>query len=185
MKYAVSAPTPEPISLVEAKAHLRIDNGDLIEDGVIVTPLITAAREYCENITGRALAPQTITAYPDDWGPWRLPRPPVVSIESIKYYDRDSAEYTLETSAYQLDKVGNALFILKTPAVSLREINPIEIVYKAGEACPMAVRQAMLLLIGHWYQSREAIAQAGIKVYSVELELGVKRLLNQYKVWWL
>lgn len=182
MKYAVSAVTLEPITLVEAKAHLRIDNGDLLEDGVIVTPLITAAREYCENITGRALCPQTITAYPDDWGPWRLPRPPLLSIEKIQYYDAQNTVYSL--TDYQIDTAEGVVHVLTLPSVNLRAVNPIEITYKAGGACPMGVRQAMLLLIGHWYQSREAIATAGIKIYSEPLELGVKRLLNQYKVWW-
>jgi hypothetical protein len=37
----------------------------------------------------------------------------------------------------------------------------------------------MLLLIGHWYQNREAVGEAG-----GEIEMGVKRLLNQYREWW-
>jgi uncharacterized phiE125 gp8 family phage protein len=181
MKYAVNtAPAAEPIHLVEAKLHLRTVTGDTSEDAMIISPLITAAREYCENVTGRALATQTITAYPEAWGLWRLPRAPVISVASIKYYDEDNAEYTLAAADYQLDTVDGQVLILDEPGTALRELNPIAVEYVAGYTdCPMTVRQAMLLLIAHWYQNREAVGDVG-----EELAIGVKRLLNQHKEWW-
>ena len=180
MKYAVTtAPTVEPIHLTEAKLHLRTVTGDTSEDSLLIGPLVTSAREYCENVTGRALAAQTIKAYPDDWGLWQLPRTPIVSVTSIKYYDEDNTEYTLTAADYQLDTVDGLVLILEEPSTALRELNPIVIEYTAGADCPKAVRQAMLLLIGHWYQNREAVGEAG-----GEIEMGVKRLLNQYREWW-
>lgn len=47
----------EPISLTDAKSYLRVDFPD---EDVVIAPLITRAREYAEQITGRALATQTI-----------------------------------------------------------------------------------------------------------------------------
>jgi uncharacterized phiE125 gp8 family phage protein len=181
MKYAVyTAPTVEPVHLVEAKLHLRTVTGDTSEDDLLIAPLVTAAREYCENVTGRALAAQTIMAYPDDWGLWRLPRSPVVSVTSIKYYDEDNTEATLAAADYQVDTVDGLISILEEPSTSLRALNPIVVEYVAGyTACPKVVRQAMLLLIAHWYQNREAVGEAG-----GEIEIGVKRLLNQYREWW-
>jgi uncharacterized phiE125 gp8 family phage protein len=191
MKYAVTtAPTVEPVTLADAKVHLRTVTGDTSEDAAVITPLITAAREYCENVTGRALAAQTVKAYPEAWGLWRLPRPPFSTITSIKYYDLDDTETTLAAADYQVDAVDGLVLILEEPAVTLRELNPIVVEYAAGAGTiPMAVRQAMLLLIAHWYQNREAVQadlSRAMRVGSVsrEVDYSVARLLSQYKVWW-
>lgn len=187
MKYAVAtAPTTEPISLADTKMHLRTVTGDTSEDNAIITPLIQAAREYCENITGRALASQTVKAYPDDWGPWRLPRPPLIAVTSIKYYDEDGTEYTLAAMDYQVDAVDGKIHIIDKPNVTLRGLNPIVVEYTCGyttgNALPAVFRQAMLLLIGHWYTNREAV-QTGA-VTAVEIEITTRALLRQYKDWW-
>lgn len=183
MKYAVTTePTVEPVTISDAKAHLRTLAGDITEDESVIFPLITAAREYCENITGRALASQTIKAYPDSWGLWRLPRPPLTAVTSVKYYDKDNAEYTLAAANYQVDTVDGIILILEEPSVALRELNPIVVEYTAGySTCPKTIRQAMLLLIAHWYQNREAVVVGQV---STEVEITVGRLLKQWKVWW-
>lgn len=187
MKHAVTiAPTAEPIYLEEAKIHLRTITGDTSEDSVIITPLIQAAREYCENITGRALALQTVKAYPNDWELWRLPRPPLIAVTSIKYYGEDDTEYTLDAADYQVDTVDGLVSILEKPNITLRGLNPIVIEYTCGyttgNALPMAIRQALLLLIGHWYTNREAVTPGATT--SVEIDLTTRALLRQYKVWW-
>jgi uncharacterized phiE125 gp8 family phage protein len=191
MKYAVTtAPTAEPLHLVEAKQHLRTVTGDTSEDGLLISPLITAARDYCENVTGLALAPQTIQAYPTGWGLWRLPRPPIISVTSIKYYDEDNTVSTMAATDYQLDTVDGLVLILEEPSTVLRELNPIVIEYKAGyTTLPMLIRQAMLLLVAHWYQNREAInvdlaKSIRVDANAQEISYSVRRLLSQYKVWW-
>lgn len=194
MKYAVTtAPAAEPVTLAEVKVHLRTVEGDTSEDAAIITPLITAAREYCENVTGRALAAQTVKAYPESWGLWRLPRPPIVSVTSITYYGRDNTPQVLPASAYQVDTVDGLVNILNPHGTDLRALNGIEIEYTAGyTACPKAIRQAILLLVGHWYQNREAVGITGLDVarsmrvgtVSREVDLSVARLLSHYKAWW-
>lgn len=187
IKYAVTtAPTAEPITLADAKVHLRTVTGDTSEDSAIITPLIQAAREYCENVTGRALAAQTVKAYPEAWGLWRLPRPPLNTVTSIKYFDEDGTEYTLATTDYQVDTVDGKIDIIERPNVTLRDLNPIVAEYTCGyttgNALPMAIRQAMLLLIGHWYTNREAVMTGATT--SVEVDLTARALLRQYKAWW-
>lgn len=183
MKYAVTtAPTVEPVTISEAKAHLRTLPGDVSEDDTIIIPLITAAREYCENITGRALATQTIQAYPETWGLWRLPRPPLAAVTSVKYYDTGGAEHILAATGYQVDTVDGQILVLEAPSATLRDLNPIEVEYAAGyTTCPKTIRQAMLLLIGHWYVNREAVVVGQV---STEVQITVDRLLRQWKVWW-
>ena len=134
-------PAVEPLSLEEVKLHLRNNPGDTSEDKDIIAPLISAAREYCENYCGKSFAEQSITAYPEVSGTMTLPRGPVISVN-------------------------------KPGAV---------ITYTAGyEETPYLVRQAMLLLIGHWYTNREAVIQGS----TTEIDIAVRAMLNQYKGWW-
>ena len=52
----ITPPVAEPVTLELAKQHLRVDFDD--DDGYI-TGLITAARQYCEKVTRRAIFNQT------------------------------------------------------------------------------------------------------------------------------
>ncbi len=62
-----TAPTVEPLSLVEAKSHLRVD---ITDDDALITSLVTAARQYAEQITRRAFIAQRWTSALDTF-----PRP--------------------------------------------------------------------------------------------------------------
>src|SRR5690242_5035242 len=60
MPYQVTVqPASEPITISQAKRHLRVDWGD---DDAYITDLITAARQWCENGLRRALITQTLQA---------------------------------------------------------------------------------------------------------------------------
>lgn len=186
MRYVAGAvaTADEPVTLADAKLHLRTITGDTTEDSAIITPLIVAAREYCENITGRALAKQTIKAYPERFSSlMELPRTPIRSITSVKYTDASGATTTMDAANYALDGEYGRLLFYTIPSFAPRAMNPIEIEYDAGfTAAPKLIRQAMLLLIGHWYTNREAV-QTGA-VTAVEIEITTRALLRQYKDWW-
>ncbi len=185
MNYSIAtAPAVEPVTLADAKVHLRTITGDASEDAAIITPLITAAREYCENITGRAFAAQTIEAYPDRFAPIiELPRSPVISVTSVVYTDADGNETTMDAGDYLVDGKFGRIAFKKIPSFNPAILNPIKITYTAGlESVPRTVRQAMLLLIGHWYENREAVVVGAVA--AVKIELAVKNLLNQSRAWW-
>ncbi len=156
----------EVVTLDEAKAHLRIIPDDDSEDQLIILPLISAAREYCENYTGRAFALQSITALADDAGTITLPRCPVKSVESVTA-DGEAIIFTADT---------------KRGTVTVDKANSV-ITYTAGGHTPFLVRQAMLLLIGHWYANREAVVAASTAVPH-EIEMAAQSMLRQYKGWW-
>lgn len=179
----VTPPETEPVSLDAVKLHLRLIPGDDSEDEQIITPLITMAREFCENVTGRALSPQTIAAYPpSDMQRVLLPMPPLVEVERINTYDEAGNSRTLAQDAYTVDTV-DGLVTLGTLPGNLRTHNPVEIIYRTGrENIPGPIRQAILLLVGHYYENREAVKVGAIA--SIEVQLTAKTLLNQYKVWW-
>lgn len=157
-------PAVEPLSLEEVKLHLRNNPGDTSEDKDIIAPLISAAREYCENYCGKSFAEQSITAYPEVSGTATLPRGPVISVDSVTV-DGEAVEYTADVRR-------GTVTVNKPGAV---------ITYTAGyEETPYLVRQAMLLLIGHWYTNREAVIQGS----TTEIDIAVRAMLNQYKGWW-
>jgi len=84
----VTQPTEEPLTLDEAKQHLRVDIED---DDSLILSLIKVAREYAETVTGRKLITQTWKYYLDDWPTDKdyieIPFPPLQSISSITYTD--------------------------------------------------------------------------------------------------
>lgn len=157
----------EPVTLDAVKLHLRLLPDDTEEDLEILLPLISAAREYAENYTGKAFATQRITVSADEDGTITLPRLPVIEIESVTADDK-KVEYT-----------ANA----KNGTVNVG-VAGAEIVYTAGtQNVPFLARQAMLLLVGHWYANREAVTTL-INVKPTEMELAVRAMLNQQKEWW-
>ena len=184
MNYVLGDVNVEPLTLTEVKDHIRIIAGDCTEDITVLQPLITAAREFCENRTGLSLAQKTIEAYPSAFASeLSLPRPPVVSVESITYTDGDGRTNTLDPSKYAVDTITGRVVFLEIPDCELSKVNPIKITYTAGSCnIPMTIRQAMLLLIGHWYTNREAVVVGAVA--SADVSLTVNALLNQHKRWW-
>lgn len=175
----------EPITLTEAKLHARID-GD-IEDGLVLN-MITAAREYCENYTGRSFASKTLEYYLDSFplGEISLPRRPVTSVSSISYKDYEGTETTLTANTDYIVNVDSGKIALpygkSWPTFTPYPLNPIKITYLTGDAgaFPGPVKTAMLLLIGHWYANREAGGSV-----SSEVVFSVRSLLDQYRDrWW-
>lgn len=182
MRYSISTPpTVEPVTLTAAKLHLRVTHN--AEDALIAA-LIVAAREYCEGVTRRALATQTLEAYMARW-PARsymeLPRPPLQSVTSVKYTDSTGAEHTL--TDYIVDTNSGRVWLSdggSWPGETLAPVNPIKVRYVAGYTnAPESLKQAMLLLIGHWFLNREATGEV-----AGPLAFAVSALLSLYRARW-
>ncbi|HLO41015.1 MAG TPA: head-tail connector protein [Phycisphaerales bacterium] len=197
MKLAVVTPPAEmPITLVEAKAHCRVDIDD---DDTLINRCIAAAVDMVEKASGRALVTQTLRMSLDSF-PWdnercahdpvRLPRPPLQSIESFEYTDSTGATQVLAPEDYQLDvdaapgelhpAVGESW-----PSTQSGKINAVRITYVAGygdaEDVPAGLKQAVLLLVGHWYENRETVAVGTI---SKELEQAFGSLVGSFWHGW-
>lgn len=189
--YLKTAPTIEPISVSEAKAHLRVDIDD---DDALISTLITAARQHIE-ITCRprlALITQTWQLFSDVWpsGDTIELRPyPLQSVTSIGYTDDDGASATISSLDYLVDVYSKpGRLRLKTseswPAVTLRELNGLQVEFLAGfgsasTAVPETLKQAIKLLVGHWYENREAML---IGQVSKQLEFTLNALLTPYRM---
>lgn len=183
-------PQQEPVSLPEARSHLRVTGDD--EDALIQS-LIVAAREWCERFQQRAYVTQTRRLTIDRWPRIRtihLPCPPLQSVERIAYTDADGEQHEMDAAGYMVDTDAEPGRIVLArgsgwPAGELRPASGVAIVYVAGygapEAVPQRVKQAILLLVGHWYEHREGVLTGSI---SKEIEFSVNALLAQDRVWY-
>lgn len=184
-----TAPAAEPITLAEAKAHLRID--DTASDTILAL-YIQAAREHCEEITGLAFVNRTITAYWSRWPRWgfELPGSPLASVSSIKYTDSDGDQTTWDSGSYDVDTdalVGTVKLAEDEtfPSTSLLTNKPIEIIYVAGTGAdeskvPAKLRAAMLLHIGHMFENREQVVAGTI---ATSIPFGYDALIDSARVW--
>lgn len=158
----ITAPQDEPVSLPEVKLQLRIDDSDNSYDEIL-EPLITAAREWCEGYQNRAYVSQTLELALDTWcDPIKLPRPPLRSVTSITYTDSAKSTVTWDPANYIVDDYSQPAEIVRAanirfPEVSLAPTNGVKIRYIAGyenrDLVPTRVKQAILLLVSHWFDN--------------------------------
>ncbi|MBN6186317.1 phage head-tail connector protein [Aneurinibacillus sp. BA2021] len=166
----VSPPLVEPLSLEEAKAHLRVEHDD---EDALIQGLIRAAREYCESFQRRAYVSQVWEMYFQSFPTHaELLRPPLLSVESITYRDVDGVQHALSPDAYIVDTATEPgrIFIKTAPKVALFPASPVTVRFVAGynpvitsegtdfiAHVPESIKQAMRMLVGHWYENREAV----------------------------
>jgi len=150
--YLIAGPGEEPVSRAEAKAFCRID-GDA--EDALLDALIAAARLHVEGLTGRALVTQT----------WRLVLhrpPPVVALPVLPAVELLAAPdgAVLEGECVRL--------------ATLPETLTLDYVAGYGDptAVPADLRQAVLTLVAHWFEYRDAVTVA---------PLGFERLVATYR----
>jgi len=181
-----SAPSVEPISLADAKAHLRIDADD---EDALLTSLIATARTHLERTLGLALITQGWSYYLDHWprsGTVALPVRPVQAVNAVKVHDAIGGVTTLDESAYAVDALsqpGRLVVMAALPPVATRQLNAFEIDFTAGygdeaEDVPAPIRQALLLLVAHWFERREPVS---FNEGAAEVPMSVAALLMPYR----
>lgn len=192
----VVQPAAEPVSTATAKAHLRVD---ISTDDTLIETLITAARDLVERHTRRSLIytgyRYTIDQFPG--GPILLPRSPAVSANSstvfnyatprIQYVDTAGVTQTMTVSTeYELDLASNPPRIVQPPDIvwplaKEYKVNAVTIDFVSGYGSsasdvPALLRQAVLMLVAHWYENREAVG-SGV---GSEIPLAVDSILRIY-----
>lgn len=186
----VSPPAQPLISLAEAKAQLRLDGAD---DDQLVEGYIAAATAWIDGPDGwlgRALISQTLELRAGGFpvcgdGEIDLPYPPVASVTSVTYSDSDGADQVLAADKYRLaGRFLSPAFGTSWPSTRAQR-DALRIQYVAGygvepDKVPAPIRQAILLLIGHWYGTRETVNIGNI---TSELPFTTSALLAPYRVW--
>lgn len=175
-------PAEEPVSVDEAKAHVRYTG--TAEDTAIGIQLV-AAREQCELEARRAFVTQTLELRLWSWpvaGAQLLPRPPLQEVLAVEYTTADGELHTLPAADYVVYRTEPGRLML-TPAASWpgAALMPgpsivVRFVAGYGDAADVPVRykQAVLLLFGTWFANREHVT---IGTVARELPDAVRSLL--------
>jgi len=187
-----TAPASEPRDVVELKQHIRQDISD--EDDYLGS-LISASRQWIEMYLGRQLITATWTltldAFPAD-GVMELPRPPLLTVASVKYYDVARVQQTFAASGYHTHvfagpEAGPGRIELAPgtawPTVYSGE-GAVQIAFTAGygatgSTVPPQIRQAILLHAAEMYERREQVIVGAI---STPVAVTVERLLWPLRV---
>jgi uncharacterized phiE125 gp8 family phage protein len=177
----VTPPAEEPVSLAEAKQHLRVDGGD---DDLLIGSLIPAARQAAETKTGRQLITArwklVLDAFP---GPslmqsatgasFSLPghaillaKCPVQSVVSIEYMDMNGATQVMPADDYVLDVACEPARITpvfgKTWPPTLPQMGAVSVTFDAGygaaSAVPEGLKSWIKLRVGSLYGHREEMS---------------------------
>lgn len=182
----ITPPASEPVTLQEAKDHLRVDVTE--DDSLIENLLIPSARQSVETYLRRSLLEQTWELSLDCFdGDIKLPNPPLQSVTSIKYIDVYGVEQTLAASEYTVhtqNEPGLITLAYDKSWPSIRAVkNAVKVRYVTGyadaDSVPAPIKSAMLLLIGHLYENRE---QEVIGQSVESLLFGYKQLLFPYRI---
>lgn len=185
MLFRTVEPTAEPVTLAEAKAHLRIGHDS---EDALIGGLIRAATAEVESRTGTALIEQAWRLALDEIpgsGVIRLRRHPVREVLSVTVYGPDGEAMLVDPASCQLDRTGRpARLLVAEPPRPVRVMNGIEVDFSAGfgEAgpdVPDVLKRAVLVLVAHWYEFRAAYRSED---QPVSEPAGFDRLIAAYRV---
>ncbi len=169
----ITAPAATPITLEEAKAQLRVDHED---EDLLIHHYIDAATAWLDGpagILGRCLVTLSLQMDLDSvTGPLLLPFPDS-EFDSAVFPDAAGSDLD-----YRIDRRDQRLLVQPFAGFG----RPAAITFTAGYGAPAdvpaAIRQAMLLLIAHWYEHREAVS---LGASPSALPMAVDALLAPYR----
>jgi len=163
----VTPPTARPLTVEQAKKACDLDETSTAHD-LEIDALIEAAVEQAEQSTDRQLCEAEyelrLRAFPLGCRPIRLPKPPLLSVEAIKYLDADGDEQTLAPAAYRVSQGREPAQIELAFGQFWPVTYPVDeavtIEYTAGygdaEAVPKLLRQGLTLLVRRWFLEPDA-----------------------------
>jgi uncharacterized phiE125 gp8 family phage protein len=182
------APVAPPVSLSEVKAHCRVDGTD---SDAVLTALLNAAVDHLDGYTGilgRAMVTQTWRQDFDAFSQC-LPLPiwPVASISSVTWRNTAGQLATVSSAEYALRSDAGGLFHVRFKndfayPTDLNQTAAVSVTYVAGTAAadvPAALKVAIMLLVSHWNENREAVSAGAMS----ELPMAVNALIAPYRVW--
>lgn len=190
----ITQPESEPVTVDEAKTHLRVDGDD---EDTYITSLIKVARIMCEAYSGLSFLTQTREIKLDYFPCARnieIPNGPVQSVDDFVYINSDGDPVEMvEDTDYRVDLHSE---IARVQAVSSwptnvwptpgDRFNSISIAYTAGyenddhDPLPEVIKQAVLMQVGSLYENRqdEVVGSAGHMV-----NVNSQMLLDTVKVY--
>ena len=168
----LSGPAVEPVALDDAKAFLKVETAD---DDDVIAALIAGARVHVEAQTRRALITQSWRlirdAWPDD-GRLAIMPVPLVALTAARIYNLDGTTQAIDPASFVVEKAAAPAvlaFGASPPLAPGRVVAGIELDITAGygdtaEDVPADLRQAIRILVAHWYENRGLIATGAATV---------------------
>lgn len=149
------------VTLAQAKKQLRIEESFEDEDELIQS-YIDAAVVNCENFIGGHIIPGDLVLTLDKFeNPVIFEAFPLKTITTVKYYDNNGTEQTLDASKYALTKQSEKVFKLRfkedLPTTEKR-FDAVTITVAcgfAGNTIPKPIIQAIKLQLSDMYEIRE------------------------------
>lgn len=192
----ISKPAAWPITLDEAKAHVREDSDDFDD---VIEAMVDAATDYCDGPTGflgRALIDQTWELTLDGFPCGRhqeikIPMPPLIEIISVTYDDASGVAQLLAPSLYSVDPVSEPGWVLPvgTWPSTFDGINSVRVRFRCGyldqtqsppvQNVPGSIKAAIKLIVGNLFLNRETIV---IGESVAEIPLTAELLLRRKRI---
>jgi uncharacterized phiE125 gp8 family phage protein len=187
----ITPPALEPVSLSEAKTHLRVDGS---AEDTLITALIQSARQHVEGATSRSLMPTTWReSFAEFSTMLTLTMAPLVSIVSVKAYDSAGTLGTMSPGLYLPMAPGGPLASRgwveladgsSWPDTPTRS-NAVQVEYLAGyadaAAVPGPLKSALLLTLTDLFENRAG----GIEQRMIGANPAVDALLAPYRITWV
>lgn len=181
----VTAPAGNVVSLEDCKAQARIDHH---EEDVLLEGYIRMATDRAEYLLNAKLLTQTWDWFLDEFPACDLESPlaPLVTVDSIKYYDAANALQTWASTNYEVDAAGLVPRIVRAKDVTWPEtyarINAVQIRvtvgYGASAAVPQAIKHWITAAVAESYKSRELTKEGKPETSSCFID----GLLDPYRV---
>jgi len=182
----MSGPALEPVTVSEAKAHLRLDASD---EDVLVASLILTSRLHVEAALGLALITQSWKLVLDRWpeeSALKFPLGPVTAVTAVRVLAADGAPTVVPPASYLVDGDALSSRLVRTDStwpVPGRAARGIEIDFTAGFGpaaanVPQPIRHAILMLVAHWYEHRDPLE---IGSPEAAIPASVTELLKPYR----
>lgn len=174
-------PFGEPVSMELAKQHCRIALTSEDED-LALAQYIRAAREWVEKYTGHVLVRRSFSQHFDCFATFlELWRRPIASVEEVGYSDSDGAAQVYADFVLKANRHPARIWpALNGAWPSILSRDGVIVTYVAGYdegETPEVLCQAILMLVAHWYNQREAATDLNFS----EVPFGVKTLCDQYR----
>lgn len=201
----VAPPDSYPVTLEEAKRHLRVDHS--FEDDYI-THLIAVSTAFFDgpgNILGRVLAPQTWELTLPAFPPLEIPLVvgPLIDVISVQYLDEDLVSSVVDPASYYENRERVSVFPVSDFSWPATAVVPdsVRVTFESGyedapapsgspepfvSTVPIQIRQAILLMIGYFYENREAVGKTDLMPVSGAAVLPVyaaEALIAPFKRW--
>jgi len=186
----ITQPQSEPVTVAEARQHLRIDGTD---EDTYIDILIKVARQLCEQYSGLSFITQQREIKLDRFPCAKtieIPYGPVQTIDDFVYIDNNGYSQPLtEDTDFIVDihsSPARVQYVNSWPS-TLDRFSSVTIAYTSGYAnddhdpVPEVIKQAMLLQIGSMYENRQNDV-LGMGVNS--LNMNSEYLLDMVKVYW-